>query len=86
MTKNEIILKITGRGFNIHQSWHIESRTLIFTLKAYEGGRKEQMFAVNHCLNTLDIYFSKESEYIMNKIENQMFEALFEKMKEEFVL
>ena len=86
MTKNQIILKITGRGFNIHQSWHIEPRTLICTLRAYEENRKGQMFTINHRLGMLDRVFSKDPEYIMNKIENQVFEALFEKMKEEGVL
>ena len=86
MTKNEIILKITGRGFNIHQSWHIEPITLICTLRAYEENRKGKMFTINHRLGILDRVFSKDSEYIMNKIENQLFEALFEKMKEEGVL
>ena len=86
MTKNENILKITGRGFNIHQSWHLEFRELTFTLKAYEGSRKGQIFTVNHRLNILDIYFSKDSEYIMNEIESRTFEELFEKMKEEGVL
>lgn len=86
MTKNEIILKITGRGFIIHQSWHIEPIALICTLRAYEENRKGQMFTINHRLNRLDICFSKDSDYIMNKIENQMFEALFEKMKEEGAL
>lgn len=86
MTKNEIILKIAGRGFDIYQSWHLESRTLICTLRAYEGNRKGQIFTVNHRLSMLGIIFSKDSEHIMNKIESQAFEALFEKMKEEGVL
>lgn len=86
MTKNGIILKITGRGFNIHQSWHIESRTLICTLRVYEGIRKGQVFTIEHRLSMLDIVFSKYSEHTMDEIENQVFEALFEKMKEEGVL
>lgn len=86
MTKNGIILKIAGRGFDIYQSWHLEFRELIFTLKAYEGSRKGQIFTVNHRLNILEIYFSKDSEHTMNEIESQTFEALFEKMKEEGVL
>ena len=86
MTKNVIILKITERGFNIHQSWHVEPRTLICTLRAYEGNRKGQIFTIEHRSNMLDIVFSKDSEYTMDKIENQVFEALFEKMKEEGVL
>lgn len=86
MTKNEIILKITGRGFNIYQLWHIESRTLIYTLKAYEGSIKGRIFTINHRFSMPDIIFSKDSEYTMDKIESQMFEALFEKMKEEGAL
>lgn len=86
MTKNRIILKIAGRGFDIYQSWHLEFKELIFTLKAYEGSRKGQIFTIEHRSSMLDIVFSKDSEYTMDKIENQVFEALFEKMKEEGVL
>lgn len=86
MTKNVIILKIMGRGFNIHQSWHIESRTLICTLRADEGSRNGQIFTIEHRLSMLDIVFSKYSEHTMSEIENQLFEELFEKMKEEGVL
>lgn len=86
MTKNETIIQITGQGFNIHQSWHAEFRTLICTLRAYNGSRKGQVFTIERRLNVLEIIYSKDSEYIMKKIENQVFEALFEKMKEEGVL
>lgn len=86
MTKNKIILKIAGRGFDIYQSWHLEFRELIFTLKAYEGSRKGQIFTIEHRLSMLDIVSSKYSEHTMDEIENQVFETLFEKMKEEGVL
>ena len=86
MTKNEIILKITGRGFNIHQSWYIESRTLICTLSANEGYRSGLRFTVSHRIDVGVLSLCKFPDYAMGEIENELYESLFKKMKEEGVL
>lgn len=86
MTKNEIILKITGREFNIHQSWYIEYRTLIYTLSANEGYRSGLRFTVSHRIDVGELFLCKDPDYAMGEIENKSYESLFKKMKEEGAL